>query len=77
MAIDPPIRPSDHPDRFLDCQQALEPRFQALIEDAISAGWGEDEAVLAVIMLGDNHMLAKHENAVVDETLRNLRRSKP
>jgi hypothetical protein len=74
MSIHPPGKPLDHPDRFLDCQQALEPAFQNVVERATAAGWEEVEVVAALVTLADHHMLARGENIALDELLADLRR---
>lgn len=62
MAVTKPTTEYDHPDRHLTCQEAIEHAFQALVDEAISAGWREAESVAAIIELSENHMLAKSEN---------------
>lgn len=42
---------SDHPDRGLHCQRALEPAVQELVESAAAAGWTNDEVAGALLEL--------------------------
>lgn len=58
--------PHDYPDRFLDCQSAIEGPLQALIAIAISAKWGEAETCAAIVELADNLMLARAANIETD-----------
>jgi len=37
--IDPPKRQEGHPDRLIDCEEALEPRFHKLMAWASTHGW--------------------------------------
>lgn len=74
MTIDAPRHGPDHPDRFIDCQEALEAAFQALVWEAMKAGWGEAEAVAAIIELADAHVLAAGENEKLESLLRDIRR---
>lgn len=74
MSISPPDKPTDHPDRFLQCQEAIEDAFQDLVEQAVAAGWGEAETVAAVVELADHHMLAQGEISILVDFLEQLRR---
>jgi hypothetical protein len=72
-----PIHPScadDDPDRFLKCQEALQPAFNLLISYAVQAGWRESEVLAAVIDLADRQALANIENADVDRILAVLKK---
>ncbi|TIW14707.1 MAG: hypothetical protein E5V81_26715 [Mesorhizobium sp.] len=51
VAIVEPSWPADHPDRGLQCQLALEPAFQQLVERAAESGWTEDEIANALLEL--------------------------
>lgn len=77
MTITPPPRPSDHPDRFLDAQEAIEPALLQVVEDAVAAGWGEVEAVAAVVTVAENRMLAIGENEAVTRQIEELRKRGP
>ena len=70
MQVQGPI-PTDQPeDRFLRCEEALEPGFQALVRKAIEAGWNETEACAAIACLADHHMLAGECNERTDASIR-------
>ncbi|PLU02515.1 hypothetical protein [Sinorhizobium medicae] len=58
MKIAGPKRPTAHPDRHLDCEEALEAMFQAVAAAAEAAGWSRNETADALINLADNHVLA-------------------
>lgn len=77
MTITPPPRPADHPDRFLDAQEAIEPALLQVVEDAVAAGWGEVEAVAAVVTVAENRMLAIGENEAVTRQIEELRKRGP
>lgn len=72
MDIPSPPRGSDHPDRFVDAQEALEAAVLMLVEKAVAAGWGEREALAAVISVAENRALALGENDELDALLRRL-----
>lgn len=47
--------PNENPkDDDLECQEALEPSFLALIEEAIKAGWSREQAIKSLGDLADN-----------------------
>lgn len=60
MTIPRPNHPQSHPDRFSDCQKAIEDRLLELLGDAIEAGWSKDEVLAAMITVADNTALAMH-----------------
>ncbi|CAN7215678.1 hypothetical protein LJR231_000664 [Phyllobacterium sp. LjRoot231] len=74
MTILKPSYPQNHPDRFSECQGALEDRLLELLGDAIEAGWTKDEVLAAMITVADNTSLAMHENVLlsVETELRKL-----
>lgn len=74
MTINPPPRSPDHPDRFLDAQEAVEDAVSRIVEDAVAAGWGEAEAIAAVVTVAENKMLAITEDAYLDGLLKRLRK---
>jgi hypothetical protein len=45
MTINPPKRPDEYPDREIDCQEAMEPSFQAVVDCMLLAGWTRGEIV--------------------------------
>jgi hypothetical protein len=56
MSISPPKHSTDHPDRGIDCEFAIEPVFQQVVRDAMAAGWTGDEVSSAMIQLALNHL---------------------
>lgn len=74
MTIAPPPRSADHPDRFLDAQEAIEADVLQLVEDAVGTGWGEVEALAAVVAVAENRMLAICENERVNRQIEELRK---
>lgn len=77
MTITPPPRPAEHPDRFLDAQEAMETDVLLLIDAAVAIGWGEVEALAAVVALAENRMLAICENERVNRQIEELRKRGP
>ena len=75
MIIDPPERPTDHPDRGLECEGAMEPAFQELARQATAAGWNADEIAAALLSLAKNHVLGLLAKAEMDAAIARLRRS--
>jgi hypothetical protein len=66
------IRPrhsQDHPDRLIDCEEALEPLFQDLMGIAEANGWTPDEARRALRRLAVAHRRTETENAKVETEL--------
>jgi len=41
--VKPPRRTDRHPDRDIDCQEAIEGEYQKLIQNIAAAGWGPSE----------------------------------
>ena len=78
MSIAKPRYPRLHPDRFNECQMAIEDRLLELWGDAITAGWRRDEVFAAIIEIADNTSLAMHPNILlsVETELRRFRRKK-
>lgn len=72
MKIRPPPRPADHPDRFLDAQEAIEASVLDLVDKAVSAGWGEPETNAAMIAVAENRILAIGANDELDDLLKRL-----
>jgi hypothetical protein len=65
----PPRHPQGHPDRHLECQEALESRLVAIIDDGKAAGWSIAEITTAIIDLADNLMLADAANRQTDRDI--------
>lgn len=74
MTIPKPSHPQSHPERFSECQRALEDRLLELLGDAIEAGWTKDEVLAAMVTVADDTALAMHENVLlsVETKLRKL-----
>ncbi|ANH03605.1 hypothetical protein shn_05870 [Shinella sp. HZN7] len=73
MPITEPRATSSQQDRFLQCEEALEAEFQALVWKAIKAGWDEGEACAAIASLADHHILAIDCNNRTSVSIRKLR----
>lgn len=72
MTIPAPPRPEDHPDRFLDAQEAIEASLLELVDKGVAAGWGEREIIAAIVAAAENRMLALGENDELDDLLKRL-----
>jgi hypothetical protein len=68
--IEPPKTAAHHPDRGVDCEFALEPAFQVLVDEAERAGWSPAEVRRALIGLADAHELSRRANAETDRQIR-------
>lgn len=77
MTINRPPRPPKHPDRFLDAQEAVEADVLQLVDNAVSIGWGEIEALAAIVAVAENRMLALGENERVNRQIDELRKRNP
>ncbi len=62
-----PRHPKSHPDRDLQCQEAITDEFQFLIERIEAAGWSPEEASSALIELAENHYLSINAEAELFE----------
>lgn len=76
MSITPPPRPTDHPDRFLDAQEAIEAEVLQVVDAAVAAGWAEVEAVAAIVAIAENRMLAIGENEKLTKLLAEIRQKR-
>ncbi|MGM4909101.1 hypothetical protein [Rhizobium sp. 768_B6_N1_8] len=72
--IPPPKVPEKHPDRFLNCQDAMHVGFQDLVDSAVKAGWRPEEVLVSLIELADNQALMMEANAEVEAALKILKR---
>lgn len=72
MIIIPPTIPTDHPDRPIACQEAIETAFLSLADQAQDAGWREAEVAAALVDLADNHLLAIEANGYLADLLKRL-----
>jgi hypothetical protein len=66
MPIQAPKQPVDYPDRFTDCQMAIEDAVLQLVGEAQLAGWNRAEVLAAIIEVADNTSLALDENERLD-----------
>jgi hypothetical protein len=78
MTIPGPTRTRNDPDRFGECQRALEDRMLELLGDAQVAGWTKEEVLAAMIEVAENTNLASHQNVLlsVETELRKLIKKK-
>ncbi|WP_224598551.1 hypothetical protein [Mesorhizobium sp. ES1-3] len=44
-SINPPRRTEDHPDRWIECQGAIQPGFHALVDSMLLVGWTRGEVL--------------------------------
>lgn len=65
-----PRQPDQYPDRFLDCQEALEDGFLALLDQAEGVGWSRAETIAAITELADNTALADADIARIDAAIK-------
>ncbi|CAN7677992.1 hypothetical protein LJR231_005444 [Phyllobacterium sp. LjRoot231] len=74
MTIPGPTRIRNDPDRFNECQRAVEDRMLELLGDAFVAGWTKEEVLAAMIEVAENTNLAMHQNVLlsVETELRKL-----
>jgi hypothetical protein len=66
--------PASHPDRFLQCQEAMEDAVLAAAEAARLAGWTTEEVAAALVELADNHMLSVLANRDLSRELAAFKR---
>lgn len=67
--MNPPRRLVPYDDRLLDCEEALEDDFLALVDKACDNGWNATEVSVAITSLADNLML---KLAAEDDTMRQI-----
>ncbi|AZO35483.1 MAG: hypothetical protein EOS76_11770 [Mesorhizobium sp.] len=67
--ISRPRREGDYTDRDIDCQEAMEPGFQAIIDCMSEAGWTCEEAKRALRRLIAADNMKQKENAKVEAEL--------
>lgn len=75
--MDTPRAPGNYPDREVDCQMAVEPAFQAVIDDAVSSGWERSEVLIALYEVSLAIASAEEENGRVSNILRKVFKSPP
>lgn len=67
--INQPRCQGEYPDRDVDCQEAMEPGFQAIVDCMIEAGWARGEIVRSLRRLIAADNMAQNENAKVEAQL--------
>ncbi|AGB43385.1 hypothetical protein Mesau_00901 [Mesorhizobium australicum WSM2073] len=69
--IDPPrhLHDHDYADRALDCQEAMEPGFQAIIDCMLEVGWTRSETLRALKRLIAADNMTQKENAKTEAEL--------
>ena len=67
--INSPRQKLDYADREIDCQEAMEPGFQAIVDCMLDAGWQRGEIVQALRRLIAADNMARKENAKVEAEL--------
>ncbi|RWG08282.1 hypothetical protein [Mesorhizobium sp.] len=67
--ISPPRQKLDYADREIDCQEAMEPGFQAIVGCMIEAGWHRCEVMRALRRLIAADNMTQKENAKVETEL--------
>jgi hypothetical protein len=63
-----PSLPAGHPARTLECERAIEARFQALCEEVEQAGWTGAEVAGALLALAGARLKAQAANENSGET---------
>lgn len=66
-------KPTNSEDRLLELQQAMEARFNQLVDDAVASGWSRMEAIVALVELSDNAILAEIANSETERAIRQAR----
>lgn len=67
--ITPPKRQADYPDRSIDCQEAMEPGFQAIVDCMLEVGWTRDEILRSLKRLIAADNMTQKENARTEAEL--------
>lgn len=67
--VNPPKRQDDYQDRAIDCQEAMEPGFQAIVDCMLEAGWTRGETLRALKRLIAANNMAQKENARLETQL--------
>jgi hypothetical protein len=63
-----------HPDRFLQCQEAMADALTDVALSAVEAGWRPEEVASALVELADRLMLGLIVNRDLDDDLTILKR---
>lgn len=75
--MDAPRVPGNYPDREVECQMAVEPAFQAIIDEAVRNGWERSEVLMALYEVSLAIASAEEENGRVSNILRKAFKSPP
>ncbi|MDX8504735.1 hypothetical protein [Mesorhizobium captivum] len=67
--ISPPRRTTAYPDCEVDCQEAMEPGFQAIVDCMLDVGWQRGEVMRALRRLIAADNMTQKENARVETEL--------
>ena len=67
--ISAPRNDRDYPDREIDCQEAMEPGFQAIVDCMREVGWQRGEVMRSLRRLIAADNMAQKENAKVEAEL--------
>lgn len=70
MKITGPKTTGDYPDRFEDCQTAIEEVFVQLVVEATRAGWRHEEVLAAITSVADITAIALDTNGKADVEIR-------
>jgi hypothetical protein len=65
MPVLRPMIDRSHPDRFSECQRAIEDSVINIIGEAKAAGWEQNEILAAIIEVADNMALALNANVLL------------
>ncbi|TGU93171.1 hypothetical protein EN794_032435 [Mesorhizobium sp. M00.F.Ca.ET.151.01.1.1] len=71
--ISPPRHAVAYPDREVDCQEAMEPGFQAIVDCMLEIGWARGEIMRALRRLIAADNMTQKENARVEAELAMVR----
>ncbi|OBQ70257.1 hypothetical protein EFV37_35140 (plasmid) [Mesorhizobium loti] len=67
--ISRPREANDYPDRVIDCQEAMEPGFQAIVGCMLEAGWSRGETLRSLKRLIAADNMTQKENARTETQL--------
>ena len=67
--ISRPREANDYPDRVIDCQEAMEPGFQAIVDCMLEAGWSRGETLQSLKRLIAADNMTQKENARTETQL--------
>ena len=67
--INAPRHAGEYSDREIDCQEAMEPGFQAIVDCMLEAGWNRGEVMRSLRRLVAADNMTQKENARVETEL--------